>query len=161
VFCSLNHVSAPEFCYHHRVTYAECTLGNHVYYANYLNMLEVARGAFFRQLGEPLLRLQDQGLMFPVIECSLRFLAPARYDDRLSIHVWLRELRGVRLTFAYGVENEARRVLLEGRIRHVCASLNEKPRRLPGNLIALLSPYLPPAESPASGIEPAPSRRFP
>ena len=133
-----------EFRHLHRVTYAECTLGNHVYYANYLGMLEAARGEFFRALGEPLLRLQEDGLMFPVIACSLRFLTPARYDDLLSIRLWLGELRGARLTFLYRVEKAERCVVLEGETRHVCATLDERPRRLPQHLIALLTPYLRP-----------------
>ncbi len=32
------------FQYQHRVVYAECTVGTHVYYARYLDMLEAARG---------------------------------------------------------------------------------------------------------------------
>jgi acyl-CoA thioester hydrolase len=61
----------------HRVTYAECTVGNHVYYARYLDLLETARGEFFRHLSTPLLELQNQDLIFPVIECRLRYKAPA------------------------------------------------------------------------------------
>jgi acyl-CoA thioester hydrolase len=137
------------------VTYAECTLGNHVYYGNYLAMLEAARGEFFRHLGQPFLRWQENGLMFPVIACSLRFLTPARYDDRLSIRLWLSELRGVRLTFVYRVEKAEPGVVLEGETRHVCATLEEKPRRLPPQLTASLFPYLRPEPA---GPEP-PRRR--
>ncbi|EEF57182.1 hypothetical protein Cflav_PD0189, partial [Pedosphaera parvula Ellin514] len=32
----------------YRVTYADCTVGNHIYYSRYLNLLEAARGEFFR-----------------------------------------------------------------------------------------------------------------
>jgi len=34
----------------HRVSYAECTLGNHVYHSRFLDILERARGEFFRSL---------------------------------------------------------------------------------------------------------------
>lgn len=137
-------MTAPDFCHVHRVTYAECTLGNHVYYGHYLAMLETARGEFFRHLGIPFLHLQEQGLTFPVIECSLRFLTPARYDDQLAVRLWLRELRGVRLTLVYRVQKAGGQVVLEGETRHVCASLEEKPRRLPAHLIARLAPYVRP-----------------
>ena len=48
------------FKHQHRIIYAECTVGNHVYYARYLDMLEEARGEFFRQAGWPLLALAGE-----------------------------------------------------------------------------------------------------
>ena len=76
------------FQHSHRVTYADCTAGNHVYYARYLDFLEAARGEFFRHLGFPLSQLQDQDRIFPVIECHLRYKSPARYDDALTVEIW-------------------------------------------------------------------------
>lgn len=54
------------FQYTHRVSYADCTVGNHIYYGRYLNLLEIARGEFFRHLGITLLQLQAQDTIFPV-----------------------------------------------------------------------------------------------
>ncbi len=126
----------------HRVTYAECTAGNHVYYARYLDLLEAARGGFFRQLGAPLLQWQDQDTIFPVIECHLRYKSPARYDDVLTIEVWVTLAAGARINFAYRVLNQTGKLVLEGETYHVCAKLNEKPRRLPTDLSGRLKPYL-------------------
>jgi acyl-CoA thioesterase FadM len=47
---------ANPFCHTHRVTYAECTVGNHVYHSRYLDLLEAARGEFIRSLGATVLR---------------------------------------------------------------------------------------------------------
>src|SRR5258708_5015494 len=77
------------FHYAHRVTYAECTIGDHVYYARYLDLLEAARGEFFRSLGATFLQWQERDTIFPVLECRLRYRSPARYDDLLSIEVWV------------------------------------------------------------------------
>ena len=126
----------------HRVTYAECTAGNHVYYARYLDLLEAARGEFFRQLGTPLLQWRDQDTFFPVIECHLRYKYPARYDDVLTIEVWVTLAAGARINFAYRVLNQTGKLVLEGETYHVCARLNEKPRRLPTGLSGRLRPYL-------------------
>lgn len=40
------------FRYRHRVTYADCTVGNHIYYGRYLDLLEAARGEWFRSMGK-------------------------------------------------------------------------------------------------------------
>ena len=130
------------FRYSHRVTYAECTVGNHVYHARYLDLLEAARGEFFRGLGFPLLSLQEQNTVFPVIECQLRYKAPARYDDRLGIYVEITELAGVRLDFSYRILNQAEQLLVEGITRHACTGTAGKPKRLPNDLIEALRPHL-------------------
>src|SRR5438445_13536750 len=93
------------FRHQHRVTYAECTLGNHVYYAKYLELLEEARGEFFRNSGEPLLKWQEADTIFPVIDCRLRYKAAARYDDLLDIELWVSDLDRVRLSFSYRITN--------------------------------------------------------
>ena len=65
-------MSAP-FCHPHRVSYADCTVGNHVYYSRYLDFLEAARGEFIRSLGSTVLQWQERDVIFPVIEARLRY----------------------------------------------------------------------------------------
>ena len=135
-------MSPSLFSHRHRVGYAECTVGNHVYYARYLDIIEEARGELFRAAGLPLLRLQEQGTIFPVIECRLRYHSAARFDDLLQIDAWLVELSGARLTISYRVSREPNQLILEGTVRHVCTSLEEKPKRLPTHVIMGLSCHL-------------------
>src|SRR5215510_4202835 len=96
-----------RFSHIHRVSYAECTLGNHIYYSRYLDLLETARGEFFRSLGTTFLKWQEQGTIFPVVECRIRYRAPARYDDVLRIEVWPTLADKVRLNFSCQIVNEA------------------------------------------------------
>jgi acyl-CoA thioester hydrolase len=130
------------FQYHHRVTYAECTAGNHIYYSRYLDLLEAARGEFFRQLGAPLLQWQQQDIIFPVVECRVRYLAPARYDDLLRIELWPFALKRVRLNFACRIRNQTGAQILEAETFHACTDTDEKPRRIPVELEKLLQPCL-------------------
>src|SRR6185295_2058005 len=127
------------FRYIHRVTYAECTLGNHIYYARYLDLLEAARGEFFRQIGTPLLQLQERDTIFPVVECHLRYKSPARYDEVLTIELWPSLVQGVRLNFGCRILKDDKAVVLEGETFHVCTGLNEKPKRIPADLAARLN----------------------
>jgi acyl-CoA thioester hydrolase len=130
-----------KFNFNYRVTYADCTVGNHVYYARYLDILEIARGEFFRELGTTFVQWQLQDAIFPVIEVRLRYKAPARYDDLLTCGLWLARADGVRLNFAYRIANQSGMVILEGETFHVCTGLDEKPKRLPEALIDLLAPF--------------------
>ena len=130
------------FRHSHRVTYAHCTIGNHIYYSRYLDILEAARGEFFRQLGTTFNQWQDRDVIFPVIECRLRYKAPARYDDVLSVELWLTAAEGARMEFGCRIVNQNYALILEGETRHVCTGLNEKPKRMPGELVELLKPYV-------------------
>ena len=131
-------VAAP-FRHRHRVTYAECTVGNHVYYARYLDLLEHARGELFRAAGWPLAALQTQDILFPVVEVQLHYEAPARYDDELVIEVVATEFDRLKVTFAYGVSNARNQIILTGHTRHVCTGLDEKPKRLPPEIFHKLN----------------------
>jgi acyl-CoA thioester hydrolase len=135
-------MAARPFRHQHRVTYAECTVGNHVYYARYLDLLEAARGEFFRHLGTTFLQWQARDTIFPVVECRLRYRAPARYDDLLTIEIWVTAVERVRLNCACRIVNQENVVVLEAETFHVCTGLNEKPKRVPEDLVASLSPYL-------------------
>ena len=134
------------FRHNYRVTYADCTVGNHIYYSRYLDLLEAARGEFFRQLDSTFLHWQSQDTVFPVVECRLQYKAPARYDDVLTIEIWPVFAQGVRLNFAFRITEQSGRLILRGETHHVCTRLDEKPKRLPAELVARLTPYLRKAE---------------
>ena len=130
------------FRHTHRVSYAECTVGNHIYHSRYLDLLEAARGEFLRALGPTVLELQERDCIFPVIEARLRYKFPARYDDLLTIEVWVTAIEKIRVNFVHRIMNQNGRLILEAETFHVCTGLDDKPKRLPEELAAKLSPYL-------------------
>lgn len=135
-------MNANIFQHAHRVTYSECTVGNHVYYSRYLDILEEARGEFLRSLGQTCEALSRAGYIFPVVEVGLRYRAPARYDDLLDVKVWVTQLTAVRLAFGYRVERPGGELLVEGTTFHVCTSLHERPTRMPPELATRLREFL-------------------
>ena len=130
-----------RFGYPHRVTYADCTVGNHIYYGRYLELLEAARGQWFRSLGKSFADWQAGGLIFPVLEVQLNYRSPARYDEVLTVEVWVLEARGVRLNVGYRVLSSEGQVRVEGHTHHVCTNLEDKPRRLPPELLDRLDAH--------------------
>lgn len=136
---------AEPFRHYHRVSYAECTIGDHIYHSRYLDLLEAARGEFLRSLGVTVLSLQEADFIFPVIEARLRYKFPARYDDWLTIEVRPTLVERVRLNFGHRVLNQHGKLLLEAETFHCCTSRDEKPKRLPVELMEKLKPLLPPA----------------
>lgn len=133
----------PEpFVHHHRVTYADCTVGNHVYYGRFPELLEAARGELFRHLGHAFAKLEAEGLHFPVKRCSLEFHAPARYDAPLRIELRMTDVGRVKLGFSYRIFAEDQ-LLVEASTEHGCVNAQERPVRLPEGLAAGLRAFLP------------------
>jgi acyl-CoA thioester hydrolase len=130
------------FIHQRRVTYADCTVGNHIYYGRYLDVLETARAELFRAAGTSFQELQEAGEIFPVVEAHLRYKAPARYDELLNIEVWLTTAERVRLNFSYRIIGAGDKLILEGETLHVCTGLDDKLKRIPEKLAAALAPYV-------------------
>lgn len=130
------------FVFTHRVTYAECTVGNHIYHSRYLDLLEAARGEYLRSLGTTVLHWQEQDAIFPVVEARLRYKSPARYDDLLAIEVRPTLVEKVRVNFGHRILNQDGRLILEAETFHACTGRDEKPRRIPEDLAEKLQARL-------------------
>ncbi len=130
------------FRHPHRVTYAECTLGNHIYYARFLDLFEKARGEFFRAIGTPFLSLQEEGILLPVLEADVRYAAPVRYDELVRVEVVPRIHGRLRMEFRYTVIGPCDDARVTGRTLHVATGLDERPRRLPPQLADAMAPWL-------------------
>ena len=124
--------------YQHRVLYGDTDQMGVVYYATYLRFFEGARNEWIRGLGIPYTEIEKRGIYLPVLEASLRYLRPARYDDLLEIPLEVSHTR-VKVRFDYVV----RRVgevppLVLGHTVHACVGKEGRPTRAPDWLLAAM-----------------------
>lgn len=89
-----------------RVRYAETDQMGYVYYGNYATYFEVARVETFREIGFSYKEMEESGVMMPVLEYKTKYIKPAKYDDFLTIKVYIRNKPGVRILFEYEVFNQ-------------------------------------------------------
>src|ERR687896_1323623 len=87
-----------------RVNYSETDQMGVVYHARYLVWLDIARTEHLRLAGMSYRELEEAGLRLAVSEASVRYRQPARYDDRVRIRCWVRDLASRRIDFGYAVE---------------------------------------------------------
>lgn len=85
------------------VRYAETDMMGVVYHANYLPWFEIGRTALLKDIGIPYRELEAAGYRLPVLEVSVRYKRPARYDDLLEIVTVLKERPLVRIRLEYEV----------------------------------------------------------
>ena len=88
-----------------RVNYSETDQMGVVYHARYLVWLDIARTEHLRLAGMSYRELEEAGLRLVVSEVTVRYRHPARYDDRVRIRCWVRELVSRRIDFGYSVEH--------------------------------------------------------
>jgi acyl-CoA thioester hydrolase len=88
-----------------RVRYAETDRMGIVYYANYLVWCEVGRVEFMRALGGSYAALEAQGYGLAVAEATVRYLAPARFDDPVRVETTLSGVRSRAVTFDYVISH--------------------------------------------------------
>jgi acyl-CoA thioester hydrolase len=95
------HTHATEL----RVRYAETDRMGVVYYANYLVWCEVGRVEFLRARGRSYARLEAEGIGLAVLDASVRYLSPARFDDLIRVETTLTGVRSRAVTFDYFISH--------------------------------------------------------
>jgi len=127
-----------------RVYWEDTDAGGIVFYANYLKFFERARTEWLRAAGVEQHQLrEDTGVMFVVAATTLRYLAPARLDDLLTVTVEPLTHLGNKGRASLVVHQRALRgdtLLCEGEIRIGCVRAEDlKPQRLPDSVVAAIT----------------------
>lgn len=115
-----------------RVRYAETDMMGHAYYANYLVWFEQARTALFRSRGLPYSEVESKGFKLPVVEVWARYKGEAKYDDELTVRIWVSEVKRSSVKVEYEVVNgTSGKVITEGYTWHVCVNHEFKVSSFP------------------------------
>lgn len=116
-----------------RVRYADTDAMGVVYYANYLAFFEIGRVEFLRAAGADYRTIEEGGAVAAVTRVDCRYLAPARFDDLLSIATRVAALGRATLRFEYQIRREPDgQLLVEGFTEHACLDRRTlRPIRLP------------------------------
>jgi acyl-CoA thioester hydrolase len=125
-----------------RVRYADTDQMGYAYYGNYAMYYEVARTEVFRLMEMPYQEMEKEGVMMPVLENHSYYLAPAYYDDLLTIKVFIKEFPKVTIRFDYEFYNPEGKLIHRGDTLLVfMKSDTRKPCRIPPSFLEKLKPY--------------------
>jgi acyl-CoA thioester hydrolase len=120
-----------------RVRFCDTDLMGIVHHANYLAYFEMGRVEWLRRRGVTYADWTARGLHLPVVEASVRYRAPARFDDTLEVNTRLVEVRAASLRFEYRLERGTD-LLAEGVTRLACVGSSHTPQRLPADVVRVL-----------------------
>ena len=123
-----------------RVYYEDTDFSGVVYHARYLHFFERGRTEALRRCGVHHTELlkRAEPMAFAVRKMTTEWIVPARIDDLLDVLTVFREIRGARML----LDQEIRRdgvLLARADVEAVAMSLDGRPRRVPADIVALLS----------------------
>lgn len=114
-----------------RPRYGETDQMGVIYHGNYFSYFEVARSELFRTLGYTYKKLEEDGIILPVIECNCRYIKPLLYDEEVVVKAQVEKLKGVRITVKYEIFRKSDRELLShGFTSHGFVDKNMKPVKI-------------------------------
>ncbi|HVU78364.1 MAG TPA: thioesterase family protein [Gaiellaceae bacterium] len=114
-----------------KVRFAETDAQGIVHNSNYVVWFEVARVEYLERYAGGYQRLRDLGIEALVLETHVRYLQPARFDDRLVVHARCLDVRGARFRYEYAIER-AGEVIADGWTSHATVDAQSmRPTRVP------------------------------
>lgn len=121
-----------------RIHYADTDQMGVAHHGVYLRWFETGRTELLRAAGLTYREVELDGLRLPVIEATVKYIRPVRYDDIITIVTRLDGTAGVRLRFIYEIFH-GEELCATGSTAHVFTDPDMNPKRPSGRLRKLLS----------------------
>lgn len=116
-----------------RVRYVECDPMGVAHHTAYPVWFEMARTELLRSKGGNYRAMEDAGLLLAVVGLEVRYRAPARYDDVLTVRCDLIESGPVKIRHKYRV-HRGETLLVEGSTTLACIGRDGRLRPVPEGL---------------------------
>ena len=87
--------------YIHKVHYYETDKMGITHHSNYIRWMEEARVAFLDEIGWSYSKLEEVGLISPVLGVNCRYLHPTVFDEEVRITVKVKELKLSKMKVGY------------------------------------------------------------
>ena len=105
------------FTYQHKVHYYETDQMGIVHHSNYIRWMEEARIEFLSHIGCNYKKMEEMGIISPVVSVECKYKASAKFADVVDISVRFEEFRGVKLKVAYEMTRDGE-LLCSGKSEH-------------------------------------------
>lgn len=93
--------------YRRKTNYYETDRMGIIHHSNYIRYFEEARLDWMAQMGIDYRRLEDLGIIIPVISAQCQYLIPVRFGDEIEIQVRLARFDGIKMEFFYELNQTA------------------------------------------------------
>lgn len=125
------------------VRYYETDQMGIVHHSNYIRYFECGRIAMLKELGLPIERIEEAGVMLPVVSVECRYKTPAVLGDTLRIVTSVDEVPRARLVIRNEVYNPSDQLVCEGSVTLGFIDSNtRRPVRCPEMLVKIFEEHI-------------------
>ena len=89
----------------HKVQYYETDQMKVVHHSNYIRWFEEARVELMEKIGCPYDKMEEKGIISPVLEVTCQYKQMVRFGDTVEILAWISTFNGIRFSLSYEVHN--------------------------------------------------------
>ena len=116
--------------YIHTVRYYETDKMGITHHSNYIRWMEEARIDFLSQNGWDYAKLEEMGIVSPVLDISCDFKVSTTFPDSIFICVSVESFKGVKLHLNYEMKNESGKTVCTGKSTHAFLDRSGRPVKM-------------------------------
>ncbi|MDO4262198.1 MAG: acyl-CoA thioesterase [Eubacteriales bacterium] len=121
--------------YIHQAQYYETDQMGIIHHSNYIRWMEEARIAYMDEMGFPYRRVEEAGIMSPVLNVQCSYRSMTRFGDRVAIEVKLSSFKGVKYEISYVMRDaDTGEVRAEGSSGHCYLRKDGRPSNIKKDL---------------------------
>lgn len=106
-----------------------------VHHSNYIRWFEEARMDYMEKMGFPYTKMEEHGILSPVLSVSCEYKQAVRFGTRVEIYCKLTSFNGIRMLLNYEVRGQATSILhATGTSSHCFVTKELKPLSLKKSL---------------------------
>src|SRR5512137_2916776 len=127
---SIQHSAILETTFY--VRFAETDLMGIVHHSQFVVWMEEGRSDFMRRKGFTFDQWEAANIGFAVSEMNLRYHAPARYGERVTVRTWIESLRSRQIVFGYQIVNaDSQLEQVTGTVKLIAVDRQNQVRTIP------------------------------
>lgn len=92
--------------YEHNAKYYETDQMGIIHHSNYIRWMEEARVFYMAKIGFGYKEMEESGIFSPVISVQCNYKKMVHFDDNVTIKVYVKEYKGLKLTIGYEMRNK-------------------------------------------------------
>ena len=117
--------------YTHKVKYYETDNVGITHHSNYVKWMEEARVDYLEKIGQGYDKLEEQGIISPVIGIECEYKESTTFNEDIEIDVKVKEYTGVRLVIEYEMRKAKNNgLVLKGISKHCFINTEGRPIRV-------------------------------
>ncbi|MBO5419421.1 MAG: acyl-CoA thioesterase [Bacteroidales bacterium] len=124
------------------VRYYETDQMGIVHHSNYLRYFECGRVDLLKKIGLPIEKIEESGVMMPVVSLNCHYRTPAKLGDSLNVITYIEELPKARLDIRNEIFNQDGMLVCEGSVMlGFINSETRRPVRCPKSLLNIFEQH--------------------